>query len=152
MDRFDDLYDDLCVTMQRYANLKLAGLLADNPTLQYFDWDTASEANELPDTDLLGPSGLGFTDEGKTFDLIFSFGVSTVNDPNLFRLRKLASKIYKDFRPDAVLDIYSHDDGVVYSWAKVVGPTVITPIQRALTRPLQFITVNAVLDPFAPYR
>lgn len=150
-DRHDEIFDDFCVTMQKYATTKITELVTDAPTLTYFDWDTVSEENELPDTDLFGPSGMGMTDEGKLIDLVFAFGMSTVNDKNLFRLRKMASKVYKDFRPDALVPIYNHSTGEIYSWAKVTGPTAITPINRSVTRPLMFVTVRALLNPFSPY-
>lgn len=153
MSRQAELYDDSIVTLQRYANLKVTELaLALGSNLEYFDWDTVSEAHELPDKDLFGPAGLAFTDDGKMFHLVFSFGVSTVNDLNLSRLRKMVSSVYADFVPDTTMPVYRHSTGVADSWMQINPPVSITPITRAISRPLQFVTVNALLDPFAPYR
>lgn len=150
--RYDEIYDDLCVTMQKYAVDKIAVLLGANPNLQYFDWDTVSEANEMPDTDLLGPAGIGMTDEGKFFHVLFSFGVAVKDDPNLFRLRKIASSVYADFRPETVLPVYRHADGLPVSWMQVTPPVTVSPIVRAASRPLIFVTGSAMLDPSAPLR
>lgn len=152
MNRKSEIYGDVCVTLQKYAVDKVAALVADHPSLTYFDWDTVSEAHELPDNDLLGPAGLGFIDEGKFFTGVFSFGCSTVNDPNLFRLRQIVSSVYADFIPDDMVPMYRHLTGEAVSWMKVTPPVSVTPITRAVTRPLQFVTVNVAIDPYVAGR
>lgn len=149
---YDELYENLCITMMRYANNKVAELKADLPTLGYFDWDTVSEAQELPDHDLFGPAGMGFTDEGKFYEVVLAFGASTKDDLNLFRLRKMMSKVVRDFRPEANFDIYRHETGQPVSWMVIKPPVTISPITRSATRPLQFIQLQAVVDPQASSR
>jgi hypothetical protein len=153
MSRYEEIYDDAVASFQKYCVDKVAALLSVSPGLQYLDWDSVSEVHELPDTDLLGPSGLGITEESSDmFQLVVGIGVCTVNDTNLMRLRKMASNVFADFRPTKTIPIYRRETASLVSWAVVEGGTSISPIVRSGSRPRQFINFSARLDPMASQR
>ena len=148
MSNYASIYDDVIASVQKYALDKIADLLSISPGLRYLDWDTVSEVHELADNDLLGPAGMGITETSSNmFEIIMSFGVVTVNDPNLMRLRALASNLFADFRPGSIFPIYDRATAQVASWAVVEGGTTITPIVNSASRPRQFIQMRALLDP-----
>lgn len=153
MSRFDEIYDDITASIQKYAVDKRVVLLTESPGITYFDFDTVAEAHELPDGDLIGPAGLGLTEaESGIFEIVASVGVSTVNDPNLYRLRKMISKVYADLRPMKQIELYRHATTTPVGWAVIQGGTSITPINKAASRALQFVTFQALIDPSAPHR
>lgn len=157
MDRYDELYTDLCSSLTRWAAQKVTALQGEFPGLQFVDWDAHSELHELPSGDLLGPAGVAMTDQGKFFEATVSVGLSTMNDPNLFRIRALASKVFADFRPERKLPVYRSETAVVdetpvaLGWLVFQPPTIITPMSRAETRILQFVNAQGMLSPRLPH-
>lgn len=157
MSRFDEIYDDLVMSIEKYVVDKRSLLLSEYPTLTYFDWDTVAETHELPDADLIGPAGLGLIEQqAGVFELVGAIGLATCNDPSLARLRRMVSKVFADFRPMKTLAVYRNEGvtsgSVPMSWAVMQAGSGITPISKSASRPRQFIEFSALLDPSAPRR
>lgn len=152
MIREDEIYDDVTISLEKYCVDKIAALQSDYPGLQFLDWDSVAEVHELPDADILGPAGLGLTEEDNMWQLVMSVGVSTVNDKDISRLRKLASKVFADFRPRKIVPIYRNETATEIGWAVVQSPVIITPVSRQASRALQFIQFQALLDPRTPFK
>lgn len=154
--RYDELYYDVCLSLIRYANEKIAA--AGVPDLQFIDWDAHANIFELPkgQVDLLGPAGVGMTDEGDFIEAVLSIGVSTINDRGLFRIRKLVSSVYADLRPEQQIPIYRAATTSQPGQPQRVGflvmtsPCIISPMSRAETRSLQFVQARGLLDPRLP--
>lgn len=156
--RYDELYYDLCASIVLYAKNKIATLLVEFPDLVFIDWDEHAEIHELPDRkDLMGPAGVGLVNDGEFFDVTFSVGVSTVNDPGNFRIRALVSKIFGDLQPQQQLQIYraatttANVAPTPVGWLQMQPPTIATPMSRAETRKWQFVQARGLLDPRVPF-
>jgi hypothetical protein len=121
---------------------------ANNPTADYFDWDAHAQLSDLPQKDVVGPGSIGLANEGKLTQVIFSYGLATVGDPNLFRLRKLVSQLYGKLQPEMTIPIYD-TQGAQHSWMVVKSPVTIAPVSKSEIRAIQFISVMALLDPHA---
>lgn len=121
--------------------------LADN----YVDWDAHSQIHELPNSKtLVGPAGIGMMHEmDDDIQVVFSVGVCTEDDQNLFRLRSLMSKLYGALAPQTRVTLYDHATSTIATWMVVAPPVSITPVTKAETRSLQFIQVRAMIDPGA---
>lgn len=148
MSRYDEIYDDVVASLQKYCVDKATAL-----GVEYLDWDMVSEVHELPDTDLLGPAGIGMTESSSgIFELVFGIGIASVNDPNLSRLRRAASQVFADFRIGKTIPIYRNETAQPIGWAVIEAGTSVTPISKSGSRPRQFVQAIALLDPSAPHR
>lgn len=121
------------------------------PGSVYLNWDAHSQVAELPkENTLIGPAGCGLTDEDDGMqEVVFSIGVSTINDPNLFELTKQMSKIRGRLRPQMTIPVYDHATATISSWMIIRTPISVTPVTKAEIRSIQFINLTALLSPAA---
>lgn len=146
--RSDEFYTNLVYSITRAVVQELP----DGAV--YVDWDAHAEIHELPSDNLLvGVSGVSLSQEHDQIEVVFSIGIATQNDPNLFQLRAATSKYYALVRPEQTIDIYDHAlvaaGGAItpVSWMVVTTPLEILPVNRAEIRNVQFINVSALLNP-----
>lgn len=124
---------------------------ASYPTATYVDWDAHASINELPTVPIcMGPAGCGLSEETPgEYEVVFSFGVGTYQDENLFRLRKAISQLFGKMRIGARIPIYDATTAEVVSWMVVTSPRAITPVTKAEVRSLQYVNLTARVDPGA---
>lgn len=140
------------ITDDVFASLKLfcdSIINEVDPAVQYFDWDAHAAIQETPKQDVLGPMGLSFTadgdDNGVLDDIAFSIAVSCYGDDNLFRHRRLIGTIFHHLRPAKTIRLIDGETGMIKGKIVVTGPTMISPVTRAETRPLQFVHASGSL-------
>jgi hypothetical protein len=141
-----DIYSCICSSIIRFGEtFRKANAL---PSATYFDWDAHAQLSELPENDVVGPAGIGLSNEGKITQVVFSIGLATVGDANLFRLRKMMSQLYGELQPEMTIPVYD-TTGTRRSWLVVKSPVTIAPVSKSEVRACQFISVMALLDPHA---
>jgi hypothetical protein len=147
----DLLYQAICTSIIKVSeDFRKANM----PASSYVDWDAHAQVNELPQTSVLGPAGIGMTTENDGSFVAFSIGASTLGDPNLFQLRAVMSKLYGLLAPETKLNILHPTTGAVVGWMVVKTPVQITPVSKAEIRSVQFINVLALIghDVTSPLR
>jgi hypothetical protein len=114
------------------------------------DWDTHANIQELPNSDLFGPSALAYTEAGKIIEVSFSIAVSSyATDHNMFRHREMIGRAFERVRPENKFDYYDADTAAVIGFAVIQDGTAVAPVSRAEVRPFQFVQVSALIDPSA---
>jgi hypothetical protein len=138
----DLLYQAICSSIIKFSEdfRKL-----NMPASSYVDWDAHAQINELPQTNVMGPAGMGMTTENDGSFVAFSIGASTMGDANLFLLRSIMSKLYGALVPETRLSILHPDNGQEVGWMVVKTPVQITPVSKAEIRSVQFINVLALI-------
>lgn len=144
----EDVYDNVVQSIVKWIQIYRADAA---PASVYVNWDAHAQLDELPKDDMLiGPAGCGLADEPDgTQEVVFSIGVSTINDPNLFDLTRQMSKLRGRLRPGAKIPVYDHDTAEVASWMVIKTPIAVTPVTKAEIRSIQFINLTALLNPAA---
>lgn len=143
----EDVYDNVVVSLIKFVQEFIA---EHDPTAVYVDWDAHAQISELPkDGTLIGPAGCGLSHEEVNREVVFGFGISTDQDPNLFRLRRLISKLYGRLQPAMTIPVYDHKTGEVASWMVLKTPVEIMPVTKAELRSVQFVNATALLNPAA---
>lgn len=140
-----DIYSCICSSIIRFGE---DFRRANDPTATYFDWDAHADISQIPETDVVGPAGIGLANEGKITQVVFSIGLATVADENLFRLRRMMSALYGQLQPEMTIPVYD-TAGARASWLVVKAPVTIAPVSKSEIRAVQFISVMALLDPHA---
>lgn len=122
-----------------------------NTDIQFVDWETHANVNELPNADCIGPTSLTFTEVSpQMVEVNFAIGVSTHGDDhNLFRLRHMVAVLYEKYRVGTRHVYFDADTAAVISYMKSVDGTMVAPMSRADVRPFQYIQVEMLLDPGA---
>jgi hypothetical protein len=118
---------------------------------KYVDWDAHASISELPTVDVvMGPAGCGMTEESPgEYEVVFSFGVGTYQDENLFTLRKVISQLFGKLTIGMKIPIYDASTAEPVSWMTIASPRSVTPVTRAEVRSLQFVNLTGRLDPGA---
>lgn len=140
-----DIYTCICNSLIRFGE---DFRKANAPDAVYFDWDAHAQISDIPESDVIGPAGIGLANEGKITQVAFSYGLATVGDTNLFRLREMMSKLYGVLQPEDIVPVYD-TNGNRFSWIVVKSPVTIAPVSKSEVRAVQFISVMGLLDPHA---
>lgn len=140
------LYNNIIASILRVITTFQA---AQMPGSVYFDWDAHAQADAMPEGDLIGPAGCGMSHEEPGIHVVFSIGISTSNDQNLFRLRAAMSQLYGIFKPQTSIPIYDTDTNEIVSFMVVRTPVAIMPTTKAQIRSVQFFNATALIDPGA---
>ena len=138
-----ELYDNIISSIIKMTTDFIS---AEYPQATYCDFDAHSSLTELPDGVLIGPAGCGMSIEEKGISVVFAIGVATNNDPNLFVLRGLISKLVGLVYPQTRITIYDHDTARAASWMVTKAPQAVTPVSKAELRSLQFVEIHALID------
>lgn len=65
-----------------------------SPELAFHMWESRGDEDELPNIDLIGPSGWTFREDRGLWTISFGITVSTVNDENLMREAEIIDVVY----------------------------------------------------------
>jgi hypothetical protein len=119
------------------------------PNSGYFDFDAHAQQSELPAGILMGPAGTALTYEEQGMSVVFSFGIITDQDPNLFQLRRMVSTLLGRLKPETKIPVYDAETGTIISWMVVTPPVAATPVTQIEIRSCQFVMVHAQVNPAA---
>lgn len=72
--------------------IKSRGICSD---IGFHAWESRGDEDELPNIDLIGPSGWTFREDRGLWVINFGITVSTVNDENLMREAEIGDVIYE---------------------------------------------------------
>jgi hypothetical protein len=143
-------YENVWASLTVFANERITALKDTDPSydIRYIDWESAN-VNELPDSDLIGPTAVTIEDEGQEqISVTFAIGVSTyTSDTNLFRLRRFVGSVFEAMRPEKQINYYNAELAVQRSKFVVTGGTLIAPMTRMDVRPWQFVQAAVLLVP-----
>lgn len=117
----------------------------ENAVLSIYNFDAFSEENGLPDGDLIGMRSISIDVDSELATFRAMVGISTQNDENLFRLDEYSGLLLKRFLPDQVVVIYDSETGQPCGQAKLYNGTSMSPILKAVQRPLKFIAISGGL-------
>jgi hypothetical protein len=150
----ENLYNNIVQSVVKFCEdtrLEFQARPELSDVITFVDWDEHANINELPSGDILGPAGVGMTDEQGVYEIVMAIGCSTYQDPSLFRLRKMMSLLYGKLKPQSKLTLYDHDTAQPITFMVSTSPVSVTPITKVEARPLQFIELKLLADPRAPY-
>ena len=140
MSDHENFYASLVNFCQTQIGNLVASGISDN--LAYCDYDSHSQIEELPKTDLIGLANLHWANSGHLFEIAASIGCSTWDDTNLFRHRKILGAVSPLLFPMKELPLLDADTGERIGWMKVDGTTAVMPMTLSTQRSMQFILVG----------
>lgn len=141
--KYEELYENIAGSVLK---LTVDFMAAEVPGAVFVNWDAHATIEELPEGTLVGPAGVGMTEDEQGIEVVFGAGIATADDPNNFNLTRLISKLYGRVRPQTRIPIYSLETAEPVSWMVVKTPTAITPVSRAMIRAMQFVECRALID------
>lgn len=130
---------------------EIAAARADNLStdLAYLNLDEHAAVNEFPSNDVVGLWSFAVDEDPVSFTIHAAVGISTINDPGLFRHYELAARFFERLRGERKIEYVDADDGRIISWIVLVNGTNLMPMSRAEIRPIQFVMFSGLLDPNA---
>lgn len=146
-----NLYENVLASLYGYtadfsAKMVTAGVIS-TPLTQY-NFDAYSEQNTLPAGDFIGIRNysLRIVDDELVMVTVH-FGLSTVNDENLFRLTKLTGNLMTRLLPKMKIPVFDTDPPNSLIGQLILSDgTDASPVYQAQQRPLRFIAVSAGLS------
>ena len=137
-----DIYENIFASLVKFTQDFIAENASISPDVDFVNWDAHASLNMLPNKDLIGFGNLGVNTDDAFHHIEVSFGVSTVDDLNLFRHVKLISKLHSKLLPEKQIPLIAADDGRDLGVMIVVDNTDVLPVAKTETRPIQFIMVS----------
>lgn len=138
----ENLQASLLNFSKRFAEgMRLAGV---SPSVQVVDFDSVQDEDELENIDLTGPSNLQVTLDEHLLDVEVMFGVTTYNDLNTFRLKKLSGYLLEELKPTRTLPYLDATTGIQSSYMVIQNGTKMMPITGG-DRPARFFIVRMKL-------
>lgn len=124
-----------------------ARLIYPDTMIEFIDWEAHANIAELPNTDLIGPTALAFTEQSPGIsEAIFAIAASTyADDTNLFRQRKIMSLIFERMRPTKQMKIYDAGSALEKGFMIFTDGTTLVPMTRSEARPWQYVQGQALL-------
>ena len=121
--------------------------------MKYHVWDAYGDQVDYPDDTLFGHSAFAMDTDGFVAAFNVSFGLSFVKDKNLSRHVKIISRLVSRLAPGEQVPFYRgtsipQDIRPEASWLVVSDETQVLPVVRTTTRPVQFVQVTLLANPF----
>lgn len=138
---YEHLEASLLNFCQRFGEAMQIQLVTDQP-LEPYNFENMGSENELPQHDLVGISNLSIEMDEHLLELELLIGISTYDDLNNFRLRKLVGYLFEELKPTKNLPIIHAETGEPLNASMVVmNGTKMMPVSGA-TRPARFFIVR----------
>lgn len=113
-----------------------------------YDFEAHADTHELPNSDLFGPAAVAIEETTPDqFVVTFALGISAYNDTNLFRHREMAARALDRLAVRKTIDYYDAVTAQKVGYMVIADGTTLPPMTRAGVRPLQFVQVEALLEP-----
>lgn len=149
-----DVYMNVWVSLAALINQQIqmiaANGIAPASSLEMFDWEAHSNIDEAPPKHLIGPASLALEEvSGNIYHAVFVIGIGSYNDKGLFVHRRMVNHLFKSLGSGTRITVFDHLTEEPYSWMKVLDGTTVAPMTKASQRALQFIQVEAAVDPLA---
>lgn len=120
-------------------NVELQGITPQS--LSPWDFDTVQDENELPTEDLIGISNLSITADEHILEVECLIGITTYDDTNGMRLKKLMGYLFEGLKPTSVLPYLDAETGVRSNLMSILNGTRLMPVTGGV-RPARFIIVR----------
>ena len=130
--------------------LRFVSDFAEEHGLEKVNLDAHTEAKDWPDESFIGV-GEVIVDVEELYRVSCAFGLSTVSDPNHYRLSNLVQKLSAKLIPNRTLPIYDAVTGArIGSFYTLKGTRIGAPLKTEY-RPVQpiFVTMETDLRSFA---
>jgi len=138
----ENLQASLLNFSKRFAEaMQLAGI---SPNISVIDFEAVQDEDELENIDLTGPSNLQLELDEHLVEVECMFGVTTYNDLNTFRLKKLSGYLLEELKPTRVLPYLDASTGAELSYMVVQNGTKMMPVTGG-DRPARFFIVRMKL-------
>jgi hypothetical protein len=138
-------YEDIYASIVKFTQDFIKTLPNDIPAT-FVDFDQHASADTLPSTSLVGIRGLSVDSGDVTLSVTIGFGISTVDDKNMFKHRKVVDRLFTLLQPTKTIPFRNATTGNSYGYLKVAAGTLVLPVSRAKTRAFQEIAVNLLGD------
>lgn len=143
-------YDNIWTSLTVLTNELIDTMKDEFPTqaFEYIDWENAN-VDELPNTDLLGPTAVTISDYGQEqIEVTFAIGCSAyMNDMNLFRHRAIVGTVFERLRTEMKVDYYNTILVAQTSKLIITTGTLLSPMTKMNVRPWQYVQASALLVP-----
>lgn len=104
-------------------------------------FDAYAENEPLPEKDIIGVYRLEFELDSHFIKGSFLLGVSTLNDPQLFRLRKVSSFVLDQVKPQKTISLVTEDGQPVAGNLVIMDGVAVLPVEGN-TRPAKFFGIH----------
>lgn len=145
------LVSDVWGSIVKMTNELIIEFKGDYPAvpIEFIDWEAKANIQELPNSDLIGPTGLGISeDTPEIVTVVFAMGVSTYqSDTNLFRHRDYLDRIFERMRYKNHIVLYDANTALPKGKLYFTDGTAMSPMTRAEARPFQYIQAECLLEP-----
>lgn len=122
--------------------LRFISEFAAEHNLEIVNMDAHGDESTLPSKDFVCMSAMSWDVDEGFLSMNIMFGISTLEDTNLFRLVELVGELYECVLPSMRINAYDADTGEKVGNFVVRNGTRALPVGGSTARPLQYIMVG----------
>ena len=122
--------------------LRFISEFANEYGLETVNMDAHGDESTLPQKDFIAVSGLSWDVDDGFLNVNVMFGISTLEDTNLFRLVELVGELFEKVLPTMRINAYDADTGEKVGNFVVRNGTRALPVGGSTVRPLQYVMVG----------
>lgn len=140
---YPGIYEDATASFIKQVTVLASSLATQFSTpVSVIDLDAQPDYQQLPLEDLLAYGGFTMSGDGKLTAFQACVCVTTANDVNLMRHRRLLSKVFDVFQPGERFPLYQTNTVNIKGFLICDDHTSILPIANTQLRPLQIVQVR----------
>lgn len=113
-----------------------------NTNMAVINFDAHADETTIPNADVVGMSGMSLTVDEHVVGVKCLFGLSTLDDTNLFRMVSLMDALLGKLLPTKTIQIYNATTGALNGLLVVENGTTMLAVGGSVARPLQYIMVS----------
>lgn len=112
------------------------------PAMDAINIDAHSDETTIPNTDIVGMSGLSIDVDEHVVGIKVMIGLGTLDDTNLFRLMAQMDALFDKLLPTKNIKVYDADTGEEKGSMVILNGTRMLPVGGTEARPLQYVMVS----------
>lgn len=105
-------------------------------------FDAHADESELPSSDIVGLTGVTVSVENQLAEVKCMFGISTLDDTNLFRLTDMVAELFESLLPTKKIPVFDASTGIEKGWMIAQDGTTLLPVTGSAARPMQYVLVH----------
>ncbi|WP_353645766.1 hypothetical protein [Mesorhizobium sp. WSM2239] len=147
-------YMNVWTSIAAYINQQRSMIVANGITpaesIEMIDWEAHANIEELPAVHLVGPASLALEQQSQEmYHASFVVGLGSYNDQGLFIHREMIDFLFKSLSTGTRISVFDSKTEEAYSWMKIIDGVTVAPLSRTSQRAMQFIQIEALVDPLA---
>lgn len=131
-------------SLLRFCNAFVLEMQNQNQNLTVVDYEAHADVETLPKSDLIGVANFAIEQDEHLYNIEAMIGITTYDDHNLFRLKKMTSILFERLAPTNIIEVVDADTAEPIGLMTIKKGTRAMPVAGSAQRPMRFIIFRCI--------